>query len=81
MAFKLSKAAQTALNSNNGSHLAGPYSPAVNKVADHHIRTIRICLKKDKNLPIHKRALMDMVKLFEKENRYIGHISVNVDPS
>ncbi|MBO5978956.1 MAG: primosomal protein N', partial [Bacteroidales bacterium] len=61
--------------------ITGPYSPAISKVADNHIRTIRICLRKDKNLPVHKKTLMDTLKAFEKENRYMGHISVNVDPA
>ena len=60
--------------------ITGPYTPAISKVADNHIRTIRICLRKDKNLPVHKNTLMNTLKAFEKENRYIGHISVNVDP-
>jgi primosomal protein N' len=61
--------------------ITGPYSPAVSKVADNHIRTIRICLRKDKNLPVHKKTLTGTLKAFEKENRYMGHISVNVDPA
>jgi primosomal protein N' (replication factor Y) len=61
--------------------ITGPFTPAISKVADNHIRTIRICLRKDKNLPIHKNSLMDTLKAFEKENRYMGHISVNVDPA
>ena len=61
--------------------ITGPYSPAISKVADNHIRTIRICMRKDKNLPVHKKTLMDTLKAFEKENRYMGHISVNVDPA
>ena len=61
--------------------ITGPYTPAISKVADNHIRTIRICLRKDKNLPVHKNTLMNTLKAFEKENRYMGHISVNVDPA
>ena len=61
--------------------ITGPYTPAISKVADNHIRTIRICLRKDKNLPVHKDTLMNTLKAFEKENRYMGHISVNVDPA
>ena len=49
--------------------ITGPYTPAISKVADNHIRTIRICLRKDKNLPVHKNTLMNTLKAFEKENR------------
>ena len=80
MANKLFCTIGEKLSSDTRSTIAGPYVPAVSKVADKHIRTIRICLRKDKNLPVHKKAIMDALKSFEKENRYIGHISVNVDP-
>ena len=80
MAAKLSNSIGTAL-SGTSSTITGPYAPGVSKVADNHIRTIRICLRKDKSLPLHKKTLMDALKVFEKENRYIGHISVNVDPA
>ena len=80
MAAKLAISINAAL-SDGRSTVVGPYAPAVNKVADNHILTIRICLRKDKNLPIRKKNLIDTLKIFEKENRYIGHISVNVDPS
>ena len=81
MASGLAKAVAESLSSDSRNTVVGPYSPAVGKVADNHIRTVRICLRKDKNLPVHKKALMDTLRVFEKENRYIGHISVNVDPS
>ena len=80
MAAKLAKAI-SAIISDGRNTVIGPYTPAVSKVADNHIRTVRICLRKDKNLPIHKKALLDAIKVFEKENRYTGRISVNVDPS
>ena len=80
MAAKLAKAI-SAIISDGRNTVIGPYTPAVSKVADNHIRTVRICLRKDKNLPVHKKALTDALKAFEKENRYTGRISVNVDPS
>ena len=61
--------------------VTGPYSPAVDKVADQHIRTIRINLKKDRNLSANKKAIAASIREFEKSHRYEAHISVNVDPS
>ena len=81
MSTKLAEAIVNKLSCDTRNTVVGPYSPAVNKVADNHIRTIRICLRKDRNLPFHKKSLMESIKVFEKENRYMGHISVNVDPS
>ena len=81
MACRLFGVISEKLSSDIRNTITGPYAPAVSKVADNHIRAIRICLRKDRNLPTHKQTLMNTLKLFEKENRYIGHISVNVDPS
>ena len=81
MAAKLAKSLSEKLSSDPRNTVVGPYSPGVNKVADQHIRAIRVCLRKDKNLPVHKKHLMETLKVFEKENRYTNHISVNVDPS
>ena len=81
MAAKLAKAMSVKLSSDIRNTVVGPYAPGVSKVADLHIRAIRVCLRKDKNLPIHKKHLMEALKVFEKENRYTNHISVNVDPS
>ena len=81
MAAKLAEAARKALSSDPRNTVTGPYPPAIDKVADNHIRIIRICLRKDRNLPAHKKNIMDMLRGFEKENRYNGHITVNVDPS
>ena len=61
--------------------ITGPYSPAVDKVADQFIRTIRINLKKDRRLSENKKAICEAILKFEKERRYDGHITVNVDPS
>jgi hypothetical protein len=61
--------------------VSGPYSPTVDKVADQYIRTIRLSLKKDRNLISRKEKLRKSVSAFEKENRYDGHITINVDPS
>ena len=61
--------------------ITGPYSPAVDKVADQFIRIIRINLKKDRRLSENKKAISEVIQSFEKERRYDGHITVNVDPS
>ena len=61
--------------------ITGPYSPVVDKVADQYIRTIRLSLKKDRNLTYGKETLKKTISAFEKENRYDGHITINVDPS
>ena len=81
MAVKLAQATSMALSTDLRNTVTGPYPPAVSKVADNHIRTIRICLRKDRNLANNKRSIMDMLRNFEKDNKYTGHISVNVDPS
>lgn len=64
----------------NGT-ITGPYAPAVSKVADHHLRAIRISLPKDSRLKSGKHAIMHAIRSFEKTNRYDGHITVNVDPA
>jgi primosomal protein N' (replication factor Y) len=61
--------------------VTGPYAPVVDKIADQYIRTIRVSLKKDRNLRSHKRALRDMIASFEKVEKYTGHISIDVDPA
>ena len=63
------------------SPVTGPYSPVVDKLADHHIRKIRICLKKDRMLSANKSALKTIVSKFEKEQKYDGHIILDVDPA
>ena len=63
------------------SPVTGPYAPVVDKIAGQHIRTIRISLRKDRSLKAHKTALREIINAFEKTERYIGHITLNVDPS
>ena len=63
-----------------GVKVIGPYSPAVDKVARENIRIIRLLLPKDKSLTVNKITLSDTVEVFEKERKYIGHISLDVDP-
>lgn len=59
----------------------GPYAPVVDKVADQYIRRIRISLKKDRNLSVHKHKLNEIISLFVKKHRYDGHITIDVDPA
>lgn len=60
--------------------LTGPYSPAVDKVADNHIRIIRLNLRKDRQLAATKRRLMRTIAEFEQKEKYTGHIITDVDP-
>ena len=64
-----------------GSPVTGPYAPVVDRIADQHIRTIRISLKKDRNLSNGKEAIRTIIREFEKKQKYDGHITINVDPS
>ena len=74
MAFRLASAL--------GSYIiTGPYSPAIDKVADQHIRKIRLSMKKDKNLSSSKLNLRETIARFEKSNGYDGHITIDVDPA
>ena len=64
-----------------GLNITGPYKPSVSKVADKHIQMLRISLAKDRNLTRNKKNIRNTILNFEKENRYDGHITLNVDPS
>lgn len=61
--------------------ITGPYSPVVDKVADNHIKVIRVNLKKNRNLPLYKKAIKEIVESFARKMKYDGHIALNVDPS
>ena len=62
-------------------NVTGPYTPAVSKVADQHIRMLRISLPKDRNLKARKESIKSIVAAFEKEKKYDSHITINVDPA
>ncbi len=84
MAWSLAADLRAEFDRGNGilnSPVTGPYAPAVDKIADRHIRTIRVCLKKDRNLVSSKNKLKSIAIAFEKRNKYDGHIIINVDPS
>lgn len=61
--------------------LTGPYSPSIDKIADQHIRAIRISLKKSPMLSQQKQMVKRVIDQFGKEMKYEGHITINVDPS
>ncbi len=85
MALKLGGEIRRCLDSKGSglldSPITGPYAPAVDKIADQWIRTIRVSLKKDRTLSSRKDILKSIVLNFEKQNKYDGHIIINVDPS
>ena len=61
--------------------MTGPYTPVVDKIADQHIRKIRICLTKDKTLVEKKKQIKEMISRFETSYKYDGHIVIDVDPA
>ena len=63
------------------SPVTGPYSPVVDKVQEEHIRCIRISMRKDRTLASNKAVLNETICKFEKDQKYSGHITLNVDPS
>ena len=77
MAEKLTEA----LMETGYGQITGPYEPSVSRIADQHIRCLRISLRKDRNLRSAKSGIWNSVKEFEKACRYEGHIVLNVDPS
>jgi primosomal protein N' (replication factor Y) len=88
MAFKLAGllnqhfgAAGTRRTALDAAPVTGPYAPVVDKIADQYIRTIRVSLKKDRDLLKHKNALRSIITAFEKSEKYPDHISVDVDPA
>ena len=61
--------------------VTGPYAPAVSKIADYHIRKIRVSLKKDRMLQAGKDAIMKTVKAAEKTAGGHCQITIDVDPA
>ena len=64
-----------------GFSITGPYAPVISRIADMHIRKIRLSLRKDRNLVAKKEELKNIVEMFEKANKYSGHIIIDVDPA
>lgn len=65
----------------SAASLTGPYSPSIDRIADQHIRAIRINLKKGPTLSQEKKAVKKAIDRFGKDMKYEGHITINVDPS
>ena len=63
------------------SPITGPYSPVVDKVNEEYIRCIRVSMRKDRTLASNKAVLNETVSKFEKDQKYSGHITLNVDPA
>ena len=66
---------------NGQINITGPITPAVSKVSDEHIRTIRVTLPKDRRLVQRKAALKAIVLKFGENNSYSDHINIDVDPN
>lgn len=84
MASQLAGALRSGLSGIYGNDLStvtGPYTPIPDKIADNHLRMIRISLRKDRNLKKGKDILKECVTEFEEKMKYDGHITFNVDPS
>ena len=63
------------------SPITGPYSPVVDKVNEEYIRCIRVSMRKDRTLASNKAVLNETVSKFEKDQKYSGYITFNVDPA
>ena len=63
------------------SPVTGPYSPVVDKVNEEYIRCIRVSMRKDRTLATKKAVLNETISKFEKEQKYSGYITLNVDPA
>ncbi len=65
----------------SGPNVIGPYSPAIDRISNQNIRQIRVLLPKDRALVRNKETLATAVERFEKDKKYSGHISLDVDPA
>ena len=87
MASRLAATLKAAFKAPSGQGLlaanpvTGPYSPVVDKVQEEHIRCIRVSMRKDRTLAGRKAALNDTISKFEKDQKYSGYITLNVDPA
>jgi primosomal protein N' (replication factor Y) len=81
MSGKLAEALSASLKDTSREIVTGPYQPVIDKIADMHIRCIRISLPKNRMLKENKDAIRHAINVFEKERKYDGHIVVNVDPA
>ena len=61
--------------------MTGPYLPVIDRIADQHLRKIRICLPKDRTLFVKKKMIREIISRFETSYKYDGHIVIDVDPA
>lgn len=84
MSGKLMEALNTALRPVPGIaaplQISGPIAPESWKEDYLTRRTVRVIIRKDSGLAGRKAAIQECVRRFEKEMKYIGHISIDVDP-
>lgn len=66
---------------NGKINITGPITPAVSKISEEHLRTIRITLPKDRRLVQRKAALKAIVLKFGESNSYSEHLNIDVDPN
>lgn len=60
--------------------ISGPIVPEAWKEDTLTRRTVRIIIRRDERLAGRKAAILDNVTRFEKKMKYVGHISIDVDP-
>lgn len=68
-------------NTDSKIDITVPYPPTVDKIADQHLRCIRINLSKDRYLHHNKSKILKELAEFERSASYSGHITVDVDPT
>lgn len=65
----------------DGPQILGPVHPQVDRIADEHIRQIRISLRRDSTLSDKKALIRRTITDFEKNHlKSGGHIIIDVDP-
>ena len=62
-----------------GITVDGPFTPQ--RPDSETLRQLRLTLPRDRALPSRKQALIACIHTYEKDRRYAGHITVDVDPA
>jgi len=78
---KLSNELAKKISATIPAEITGPFPPSNDKLFEQWILHIRVSLKKDRNLVSSKNTLTKIIKDFEREFSYTGHIHIDVDPS
>ena len=60
--------------------VSDPFSPPVDRVSRNYIRTIRLTLRKDRNLHEIKKSICAAAEEFMKKSKFGGQIVIDVDP-